>query len=218
MPIINIKTLFTKASLVTLIKIFLPGILVLGIGAVCHLIYKMPFSVYSRDPIQVLEGKPYVGIISSIGILLWSATASIIYFSALLIAKQHKSKQLVGFLLYAGIFTTLLLFDDLFLFHDVIFPDYLKINENFFYIPYGIILLIFIIQYRKLLLETDYILLLLAFGFFIGSAGTDQFIEYVCNIPGEYILEDGFKLLGIISWFAFFSRTCYRYVKIKDFD
>lgn len=210
---ITIKNIISKDSLVTMAKIFLPGILVIVIAAICHTIFQIPFNVYTRDPIQTLNGKPYVGIISSIGILLWCASASVLFFSAILAGKQNMPGQLRQFLLYSGAFTSFMLLDDMFLFHDVIFPEYLKISENYFYITYGLILVTFLILYRKILLNTDYILLLLAFGFFVVSAGIDAFTAHVVELPGQFFFEDSFKLLGVISWFAFFSRTSFMQVK-----
>jgi hypothetical protein len=213
MTAINIQNLFKKDSILLLVRIFVPGILLIGITAVCHLIFKIPFSVYSRDPIQVLNGRPYVGFISSIGIIMWCITAGILFFSAILASRQKKPGEVVGFLYYAGFFTSFMLIDDVFLFHDMIFPDYFKINENFFYFGYGIILLIFIFKYWKFILKTDYVLLLLAFGLFVSSAGVDQFTEHIFDLPGEYIYEDGFKLLGISCWVSYFVRTAYSLLK-----
>jgi hypothetical protein len=211
---ITFQTLFKKESLITLLKIFIPGIIILVIGAICHLIFKVPFSHYSRDPIQVLEGKPYVGVISNVGILLWTASASILFFSAILGTTLNIPKRLVQFLVYGGVLTSLMLMDDMFLFHDVIFPEYLNISQSFFYISYGIILIIYLYLYKSVLLTTDYILLLAAFGLFAASVAVDEFVENVVELPAEYLVEDSFKLLGIISWFAFFTRTCYVLVKM----
>lgn len=211
---ITFQTLFKKESLTTLLKVFVPGIMILAIGAICHIIFNIPFSIYSRDPIQVLEGKPYVGIISNIGILLWSASASILFFSAILGTTLNIPKRLIGFLVYGGVLTSLMLVDDLFLFHDVIFPEYLNISQSLFFISYGIILIIYLFLYKLELLSTDYIFLLAAFGLFAASVAVDEFVEHVVELPAEYLIEDGFKLLGIISWFAFFTRTCYALVKM----
>ena len=214
MTLITFQTLFKKESLIALLKIFVPGIIILAIGAICHIIFNVPFSNYSRDPIQVLEGKPYVGAISNVGILLWSASASILFFSAILGTILNIPKRLVQFLVYGGVLTSLMLMDDMFLFHDVIFPEYLNISQNFFYISYGIILIIYLYLYKSVLLTTDYILLLAAFGLFAASVAVDEFVEHVVELRAEYLFEDGFKLLGITSWFAFFSRTCYLLVKM----
>ncbi|HWR99811.1 MAG TPA: hypothetical protein VN249_04300 [Prolixibacteraceae bacterium] len=214
MTAITIKNIFTKGSLAALVKIFLPGILVITVAGICHQIFQIPFNVYTRDPIQTLGGKPYVGIISSIGILLWCATATILFFSSVLAYNQGSPGEFVRFLLYSGAFTAFMLMDDMFLLHDVIFPEYLNISENYFYLAYGLILVTFLLLYSKILLKTDYILLILAFGFFVLSAGMDVFTAMVVELPGEYFFEDSFKLLGVISWFAFFSRTSYMQVKI----
>lgn len=215
---ITIQNIFSKHSLGSLAIILLPGIVVIVIAAICHIIYQIPFNVYTRDPIQLLGGKPYVGFISSIGILLWCSSASVLFFSAILAGIQNRPKQIIQFLIYSGAFTSFMLFDDMFLFHDVVFPEYLNISENYFYISYGLILVTFLILYSKILLKTDYILLVLAFGFFVASAGLDRFTAMVVELPGEYFFEDSFKLLGVICWFAFFTRTSLRQLKIGGQD
>lgn len=206
---ITFKSLFKKKSIISLLIILLPGVLLFLALAYFHNLFGISISTYTRDADQVLNGKPYVGFVSTIGLLLWSATAAILFYSSVLASKQNKSKELKRYLIFGGIFTTFMLLDDAFLFHDVIFPDYFSINEKVFYLTYGLILITFLFVNRKFIFKTDYILLLLAFALFVGSAGIDQIIELFGDIHGEYLFEDGFKFLGISCWFAYFTRASY---------
>ncbi|PMB07592.1 hypothetical protein CEN49_12365 [Fischerella thermalis CCMEE 5273] len=52
-------------------------------------------------------------------------------------------------------------------------------------------------------------MLVLAFGFF----GLSVFLDLLpiadwFGSDNEYLLEDGTKLLGMVSWLAYFGRTC----------
>lgn len=106
-----------------------------------------------------------------------------------------------------------MLIDDLFLIHDVIFPDYLKINEIVFYLFYGLSVIAIFLYYHKIILNTDYILLILSFLLLGLSAITDQVQVFGIKVIHPYIVEDGFKFLGIIAWFAYFSRTSFKFIK-----
>lgn len=92
--------------------------------------------------------------------------------------------------------------DDLFLLHENIFPRKLNIPEKFVYFVYGIIVLSYIVKFRKLILKTDFIFLFLAFGFFGASIIFDQ----VTTNKYLGVLEDWFKLFGIVNWLAYFTR------------
>jgi hypothetical protein len=62
-----------------------------------------------------------------------------------------------------------------------------------------------------MILSTDFILLLLAFAFFASSVFVDLFVtpeEFsIAGIPGRHLIEDGLKLLGIVTWATYFVRT-----------
>jgi hypothetical protein len=51
-------------------------------------------------------------------------------------------------------------------------------------------------------------LLVFALFWFAASLAIDQF-GHRRIVRGFYLLEDGFKLLGIVSWLAYFARTAY---------
>jgi len=97
--------------------------------------------------------------------------------------------------------------------HDNIFPRFLFISENWFYAIYAFSVLAILYFYRKFILGTDYILLLLSLVFLGSSIFSDIISALNINVPHLLIFEDGFKFLGITLWFAYFSRTSYKFVK-----
>lgn len=171
---------------------------------------RIPVASLTRDPLAIAEGHFYWGTLSNIGILLWCSTVAICLFSAWLIREIERKKEFRQFFQFSSFVTSVLLFDDFFLLHEEAFPNYLGIAENSVYLGYGIIILLYLVKCRKTILKTDFILLLLAFGFFGLSVVSDSFptVTGLLGKDGEVILEDGLKQMGIVSWFTYFARTC----------
>jgi hypothetical protein len=200
-------------QLVLLTKIFVPAFLFLAITAGLAWLNDIHFSFLTRDPITLLEGKPYIGLISNTGIIFWCATSAILLFSSKISAIQKKPRSQIFFLLFSGLLTLLLLIDDLFMMHDVIFPEYLNLGDGVFYSFYGILLVALLAFYRRFIMSTDYILLILAIIFFGGSAVIDSVLVIRSKFDYPYSFEDSLKFFGIIAWFAYFTRTSYRAVQ-----
>ena len=72
------------------------------------------------------------------------------------------------------------------------------------------IILFYLIRFRKIIIETDIVLLFLAFLFFGVSIIIDLFPIPVFDID---LFEDVFKLFGIVSWFGYFVIVCFQVVK-----
>ena len=210
---ISLRNLFSKDSILILVVIFLPGILFLAILFWLSGNNNIQFDIFSRDPIQILNGKPYVGILSSIGIIFWSMTAGVLLYSSKISALQKKPKRETYFLFFGGLLTILMLFDDLFLIHEVVFPEYVNIDEKIFYVFYGLSIIALVVYYHEIVLKTDYILLILAFCAFGSSVLTDIVDAMGIDVTQLYVFEDGLKFLGIIAWFAYFTRTGYRFIR-----
>jgi hypothetical protein len=213
MEYITLSTILKKSSLVLLAKIFIPAVLFLAIMAVFSLLGGFHFDLLSRDPIQLLDGKPYYGIISSIGIILWCATSAILFFSSKVSSLKKEHKQQTLFLFFGGLLSLLMLIDDLFLMHDVVFPEYLNIGEEVFYFIYGLSVVGIFYFYRKIILNSDYILLILSFMLLGASAMSDLAFAAGLKLTHPFVVEDSLKFSGIISWFAYFMRTSYMCIK-----
>jgi len=161
--------------------------------------YNIPFKEITGDPALTFKAHPFTGIVSNIGVLLWAGACSILIFSYVIL----KDKKEHIFLLCSGLITSILLIDDLFMFHDYIFYS-IGLNQ---YVMYGIYLVIFIAYFgffKKTILQSpQIILLILAFGFLGSSVLLDITLE---NDGLQYFFEDGLKLLGITSWFLFYTN------------
>ena len=201
--------------------VLLPIVLVYFILAVQRFV---PLSVLLRDTNAEVYGPQggvmfYRGALSNIGILLWWTSTSVCAFAAFLFRfkKPGWSSGRV-FLVYMTVFTGLLALDDLFMLHEEVLPVRLGVSELALYAVYGVLAAGFI-GFIQILLETDFLLLGLAFGFFAFSVLTDQgMLGFLFNIRGgaELVAEDLSKMLGIVCWVVFSLRTAVQLLRSSE--
>ena len=194
-----------------LLLLYLPTLLGLSIVTLTSIHQETPIFNYMRDPSSITNVSPFIGVISNIGILLWCASAATCLFSWTILRKRAKLENMAHFFLYFGSMGLLLLLDDFFVLHEYIFPIFFGVSEKITYMGYGSLLLLGIILFRGTILQTEYLTLMLSICFFGLSFFVDIF-QYTIEIYfGQFriLFEDGFKLLGIVSWFGYFSRCCY---------
>ena len=165
----------------------------------------VPLERFTRDPSATTGTDPLVGLVSNIGILFWCTGASICLYSFfnIIYSRGKKINDRPLFLLVFGAITAILMLDDLFLFHESIAPRVFNIPENSVYVFYGLIVLFSIIRFRRTILQTNWIILSLAFTFFALSIANDLF-KGLFILPSSTFIEDSFKLLGIVSWVYYF--------------
>jgi len=101
------------------------------------------------------------------------------------------------------------MFDDLFQIHDWFFPSVLHLHEGIVYLIHLILAVIFLTVFRKYILETHYLILLLAFLFFGAAISIDLLSKTLgfLNWNWRHFFEDGFEFLGSISWLYYFLYT-----------
>jgi len=215
--------MMSKATLYSQLKKLLPILLIvyaisffilLGV-LIVNLQYNIPISNFTRDPTAIMNAPFYIGIVSNLGILLWSFSAAVCFFCFAILRKDANNKELISFLFFSGIITSILMLDDLFLFHEQIFPVYLQISEKYVLFGYGIILLLYLARFMRIILKTEFLLLLFAIGFFSLSLIWD--LE-LFHSPAPFLFEDGFKLFGIFSWFAYFIRINMKWVRYNPIN
>lgn len=161
-----------------------------------------------HDPLSVVNAPFYIGLFSNIGIILWASSAAICFFTVAIFWKNCKAVKSTSFLFFSGIITSVLLLDDFFILHESAFPDYLHIPQSIVLVTYAIIMLTYIYIFKKEILHTEFVILLICLLFFSYSALIDQ-TDYF-YLWKKALFEDGAKLLGIVSWFIYFTRVCMR--------
>jgi len=100
------------------------------------------------------------------------------------------------------------MFDDLFLFHDQVFPHRLNIPEYFVYGVYILAPLSLLAYYRRLILSTEFPLFVAAGCFLGASMLADTLTNASADTSIKFLIEDGLKLFGIMSWFIYYVRLC----------
>lgn len=177
-----------------------------------HIGKGLSYSILTRDPIQIFNGYAFEGFLSSVGIIFWSATVGVCFISALL-TYGEKEKEFKFFLLGLA-FSSLLLIDDCFMFHDIILPDYFHISEYFVYALYAVLAILFIIYFRSIVFLTPYYFLFVAVLFLGLSISIDVIVNYI-DLTNHYFYEDAAKFIGIIFWWIYFSSVSYLTLKEK---
>jgi len=168
-----------------------------------HFLGEIPIGNLTRDPSAIMGAPFHTGILSQTGMTFWSASASICMFSTKVISKYPDSFKLKRFLFVSGLLTMLLGLDDIFLLHESVFPN-LGIHEKVVYATYAGLVLFYLVKFYPIILDTKYIFLVMALGFFALSVIFDK-----SSIPGidPYLLEDGAKIIGIVSWLFYFFQV-----------
>ncbi len=161
-------------------------------------------SLVLRDLLQTCDYPIGVGMISSLGVILWAAASAICLFSYtsnLINKKSYKRLVIIG-----GFFSGLLCLDDLFLLHDK-----KQINQDILYTIYIALAIFLIIKFGHLIKEID-IYAFLGSAFLLAlSVISDIFQDFLpINYETVQILEEGFKFIGITAWLYFWNKASYK--------
>lgn len=190
-----------KSNRLKIVIIFSISMFLIGCIVILNKWKGIPFGILTRD-IAATAGVPfYTGFFSQVGFILWIATATLCIFSSHISSKSQGNDRFKKFLFLSGLFSLLLCFDDMFLLHEQVFPQFFGISEKGVYATYGILVVFLLVKFYLVILKTDYVLLAMAFIFFGLSIVVDLIHIPILN---SYILEDGFKMFGIVSWFFYF--------------
>ena len=192
--------------IVTALVIWAPLLVVLGAALLLTSTTEVTVRQLTQDPTTVLGGPFYVGALSNLGNVLWAAAATVCLLTALALRSLIDAGWR-RFMLVSGIFTTVLLVDDLLLVHDEILPRYAGISGELYGIAYVVGMLAYLGGFRRRIAETNWTLLLAALVCFgvsiVVDLGSSRLSEIVA--PSIVILaEDGTKILGIGTWLAYF--------------
>jgi len=213
------KTIF-KVPVSVFAMLYIPSIAIIAFAALFSIYNSdIPVSSLTRDPMAVVSGHPLIGALSNIGILFWCTAAATCFFVGLILQLQRRT-PVSWFLICSGVLTSVLLLDDLFMFHEVLAPDYLGLNEKLVVAGYGLAVVICVVRFRRVILGTEYLLLTFAFAFFGMSIIVDVLlrvltVDNTLSMGTEnwlYLVEDGLKLLGIVSWCGYYIRFAYQQV------
>jgi hypothetical protein len=189
----------------------LSALLVLVVVAAVSLLGHVPMPMMTRDIAALGHLHPLAGVLSNLGILLWTATAAICLFVART-ERDRLSAPVARYFLCAGLLTLWLALDDGFQIHEELSPQYLHIRERYVYLALAVATVAHLWSARAVILRSNWSLLALAFGFLAGSALLDTLLAGWFKQIGEweFFYEDGAKWLGIVCWSAYHVLACSR--------
>ncbi len=190
-----------------LLTSYLPALFILAAVTAASRLRQVPLGNFTRDPVTVLDGHWYVGALSNLGCLIWASAAAISFFAFGVLRARSEAREERLLLLWSGLFTLWLCFDDLYLLHERVLPGYLRLPEEVTFAAYGLAALAYIIRFRLLIFRSELAIPAIAFGCFALSILSDA-TDY--PVYGHYLVEDGFKFLGIVGWFTFLARLSYQ--------
>lgn len=164
----------------------------------------IPLDYLTKDPTAIMKAPFYLGFFSNLGIIIWSCAFCSCFFTASRIMNVRYLQQDFFFMIISGFVTLLLTLDDLYQLHEYVFPHYFSIPENAILLTYLNIFLLWGLRFRKRMLQSDFLVLGLAF-FFLGMSTIIKLVPL--PIPQDTFMKDAFKLFGSVTWFIYFFRT-----------
>ena len=196
---------------ITLIPAFVVLFLVIAVSVAI----KLDFSAFTRDTASIAGIHPLAGFLSNLGILLWSASFFISLFTALAL-HNSLTKNDFQFLITSAFISGYLLFDDLFMFHEFLAPEYLGVNENVVLFILVLAVVAYLFVHKREILKTDLRMLILALTLLAFSVFVDAAYSRLPNIQlgqWKYLMEDGLKWLGIVCWCSYHVQTAHQFIK-----
>jgi hypothetical protein len=166
-----------------------------------HKYRNIPYGDLTRDPNAIHNSPKYIGLLSQTGMIFWFSTAGILFFAGFLMFRYFKNPNQGAFLGNAFLLTVFLGIDDMFMLHDEL--AHRGIREEYFYMFYGIWLLITLIKFKNIIKHTLFPLIFI-YGLLFGMS---MFIDK--KIKDAYLPEDLLKFAGIINWSFYWVSTCY---------
>lgn len=164
----------------------------------------------TRDPNTILKGHAYTGMISNAGIFFWSASATICLFTAAFLQRMKAPRQQFMLMLFAGLLSLILGFDDVFQLHEKLFSNIRYVPEELFFLSYFICIVFIVIVCFKTFLQTDFVLWSLALIMFMFSMIIDE--EIIKVNADKAFWEDSYKFTGIILWSTYYLRTAMSFI------
>lgn len=169
-----------------------------------------------RDPLSVAfdaagRGEcchAYYGAISLFGNLVWAGSAFASLFAASVLYFVKRSPNEWRFAASAGSLTAILVVDDVFQGHEFVYPTLFGIPEEVTIGLYAALLLLYLLSFRRRILDAGPGLLLIALFAFATSVASDMLLTGVER--WHRFAEDGAKLVGIFCWAVFHWWAAWR--------
>lgn len=178
--------------------------------AAASIVLSMKPARFTRDLSSLAGVHPLLGFLSSLGVLLWCASAALWLFASHLSSRRTPADREASFARHMGVLSVYLCLDDLFQIHENLAPKYLGIPDYAVYGMLGVATLSIVWRARRVVLCRDAVLLLAALAVLGASAALDAVLGRWLWPLGQwaYLVEDGLKWAGICLWIAFAVGRC----------
>lgn len=161
------------------------------------------FRFLSKEPAETLHAPKFVGAFAHAVVLLWVPAA----VTGIVAGWLHRSvgqTRRAAFFLVAGGLSVALLMDDLFMFHEFVYPG-LGVPELVVYAGYAAAGLLFVATFWGDLVESGALLMVVVGGAFLAaSIGLDIVVPVAETV---HVLEDGSKAIGVAMWTVAITRA-----------
>lgn len=159
----------------------------------------LSFGELTRDPAAVSNTLPYVGYLSSIGIVAWTTGGAVPLFTWAVLRPVAAHPMLLAF----GLLTAYLCLDDLFLLHEVVLPYELGIPERLDELVIAVAAGAFVARFRRSITATGAATMLAAALACLGASALLDLVEPWGETDNATFIEDSLKFIGIIAWTCF---------------
>lgn len=172
-----------------------------------------PMDLFS-DPAEVTGIPWYVGAVSDLTLFVWAAGAATFLLGAL--GLRRGDPPLASALMWLGTLTVLLVADDRFLLHEIVYPWLLGAPQALTFAVYAALLAIILVRYSGVLLRQPEVSVLvlgvLGLGLSVGLdvAGWDS--------TARRVAEEAAKLLGALAWGLFPAAVVVRHLRATTPD
>lgn len=160
----------------------------------------VPPDTLTGDPAAITDSRWWLGLLSNLGIMMWAAATGMCAVGTYFLYRSGASGRGTLFLLASTGMCLALALDDAFMLHEEVLPAHLRISERVTYGAYAVMMVAYVVLFRRTLRRTDYVVLLASLACYAASIAIDLFTYNI-------FVEDAFKFAGIVFWLLYYART-----------
>jgi hypothetical protein len=177
----------------------------------------LDFRFISQDPANYYQVQPYLGILSSIGIMLWGVSFMALVMTWYLGRVMKKEIIEIKLCLYFGLLSLLLYMDDFFMIHDWLITRFLHLPGTTIMAFYAISVAVLVLKNFRILRGNG--LLYIAVSYLgLGASGLIDMVHDKVEFNNAFFYEDGAKLIGICFWTLFALTFAIKQIKRLSFN
>lgn len=178
-------------------------------------LFGVSFYVVGADIVSVADLPSYVGIVSQLGLGLWTAAVAVATMAWALLRRRGLTSSV--FFADTALLGAAFLVDDALLVHEAIAPTF-GIPEEAVLAALGLAAVAWAVRHRAVIRESALGPLLVAVAMGAASVLLDLAAPFVGSLPEHGLVEEGTKLLAIGGWLIYVSGEAYRVLTLPAAD